>query len=603
MVLGEEKRRQWEHFREKLGVDKAGKIQRARLCREYWPENCRQTMKTADELLSHTFLFQLPWDMEQTQEPVHFPEGIDWGHIAGEDPEFAYQMNRHRYWICLGQAYGLTGDEGYAREFVAQLSHWLEKEPQDGEDARLTWRTLEAGLRADYWVRAMALFADSPAVTDEVAGRFLEGLESHGRWLFENPAAGFSRKSNWGIMEYAGLYLLGLILENKEYTEKACRYLRDGLHIQVMDDGMHWEMSPMYHNEVLMACLEVLRIAALWEDRPFSGEELGIIEKMARVTLALKTPSGCQPMTGDSDDTDVRDLLSQAALILGDGQLKAGGFSRLDYESIWLFGPEGVKAYEEIKAEPLTPGLTFLPDSGQAVMRSGWGEEDSWLYFVNGPLGGGHGHQDKLHMGLWLDGEEVLQDGGRYTYKDSPMRYRLKSAKAHNVPMLWGKEYAESKDTWTYEALPQCFPNLRHFPGQYAGRNRPKLPLWGRDKACRDRRRDRGKGKEMPFCRKKLCQGGGSLPGIRDFPHFPALQPAGRAGQLKGQGKGYQDADHLPDPQAGGYGRKHPSGTGGKRCQRAGLKGRGGGRVCGGLRRGEDRPGVPAQRSRKCQGL
>lgn len=467
MVLGEKKRRQWERFREKLGIDNAGKIQRARLCREYWPENCRQTMKTADELLSHTFLFQLPWDMEQTQEPVHFPEGIDWGHIAGEDPEFAYQMNRHRYWICLGQAYGLTGDERYAREFVAQLSHWLEKEPQDGEDARLTWRTLEAGLRADYWVRAMALFADSPAVTDEVAGRFLDGLESHGRWLFENPAAGFSKKSNWGIMEYAGLYLLGLILENEAYTEKACRYLRDGLHIQVMDDGMHWEMSPMYHNEVLMACLEVLRLAAIWGDFPFSGEEKGIIEKMARVTLALKTPSGCQPMTGDSDDTDVRDLLSQAALILGDGRLKAGGFPRLDYESIWLFGPEGAKAYQEIKAEPLTPGLTFLPDSGQAVMRSGWGEEDNWLYFVNGPLGGGHGHQDKLHMGLWLEGEEVLQDSGRHTYKDSPLRYRLKSAKAHNVPMLWGKEYAKSKDTWMYEALPQCFPNRVNRQGEY----------------------------------------------------------------------------------------------------------------------------------------
>ena len=38
MVLGEKKRRQWERFREKLGIDNAGKIQRARLCREYWPE-------------------------------------------------------------------------------------------------------------------------------------------------------------------------------------------------------------------------------------------------------------------------------------------------------------------------------------------------------------------------------------------------------------------------------------------------------------------------------------------------------------------------------------------------------------------------------------
>ncbi|MFR3753079.1 MAG: heparinase II/III family protein [Enterocloster sp.] len=34
------------------------------------------------------------------------------------DPEFIYQFNRHRYWICLGQAYALTGDGKYAECFV-----------------------------------------------------------------------------------------------------------------------------------------------------------------------------------------------------------------------------------------------------------------------------------------------------------------------------------------------------------------------------------------------------------------------------------------------------------------------------------------------------
>lgn len=43
-------------------------------------------------------------------------------------------------------------------------------------------------------------------------------------------------------------------------------------------------------------------------------------------------------MVGDSDDTDVRDILTQAALLLEDGVLKGGAFDRLDYESIWLLG-------------------------------------------------------------------------------------------------------------------------------------------------------------------------------------------------------------------------------------------------------------------------
>lgn len=467
MKLNEKQSRQWNRFREKMGTDAAWRTECGRLCRKYWPEDCRRTMKTADELLDHTFLFQLPWDMEQTQEPVRFGEEIDWNYILHEDPEFAYQMNRHRYWICLGQAYGLTGDEAYAGEMADQLLDWVEKVPWTQESGKLTWRTLEAGLRADYWVRAMALCADSPVITEDVAAGFLTGLEVHAKRLFENPNTGFSKKSNWGVMEYAGLYLLGFILENEEYTKRARQYLKNGLHAQVMDDGMHWEASAMYHNEVFMAYLEVLRVTNIWGDKPFSEEELGIIEKMAYVTLGLKTPSGCQPMVGDSDDTDVRDLLSQAALLLGNGRLKAGGFGQLDYESIWMFGTRGFEEYENLKTEELQAGLLEFPQSGQVVVRSSWEKDAGWLYFINGPLGGGHGHQDKLHMGLWLGGEEILTDSGRYTYKDVEKRYLLKTAQAHNVPVIRGQEYAESKDTWTYDSLPQCFPNQVCKKGEY----------------------------------------------------------------------------------------------------------------------------------------
>ena len=33
--------------------------------------------------------------------------------------------------------------------------------------------------------------------------------------------------------------------------------------------------------------------------------------------------------------------------------------------------------------------------------------------------------------------------------------------------MIRGLEYADSKDTWTYEALPQCFPNQVCRKGEY----------------------------------------------------------------------------------------------------------------------------------------
>ena len=74
-------------------------------------------------------------------------------------------------------------------------------------------------------------------------------------------------------------------------------------------------------------------------------------------------------------------------------------------------------------------------------------------------MGGGHGHYDKLHIDLFLNGEEILTDSGRFTYTDTPIRYKLKSASAHNVPMISNVEYGESVDFWTFSKFPMSTSN------------------------------------------------------------------------------------------------------------------------------------------------
>lgn len=440
---------------------------RARLSHQLWPEADALSRRTAEQLLEDTFLFQLPWDMEQTVEPVHFENGIDWSYFPGEDEEFTFMLNRHRFWICLGQTYIATGDEKYAVCFVRQLLDWIEKEPLREAAYTHTWRTIEAGLRADYWCRSMALFAHSPAVTDEVISKFLGALEIHAERLFNNPRVGFSLKSNWGILEYSGLYLLGHVLDEPRYIDRAKYFLKNGLHIQVQPDGMQWEASPMYHNEVLMCMMEVVRISRIFGDSFLTSDEMELIRRMAVVDMMLKNPVHRQPMVGDSDDTDLRDLITQAAYLFSDSTLKAGGFDFLDYESVWLYGVDAAARYEAIMARPVPPGLTHLEHSGQIVLRSSWEKDALWLYFVNGPLGGGHGHADKLHVSLWMGGEEILTDPGRYTYTDTTPRYELKNSVSHNVPMVDNEEYAPAADSWSSTALPVSTANRVYSEGPY----------------------------------------------------------------------------------------------------------------------------------------
>ena len=123
--------------------------------KRWWPEEMLHRLRIADEVTAQTFLFDLPWDMEQTAVPVTFEREIDWLYQPGDDPEFIYQLNRHRYWVCLGQAYAMTGDERYARCFAGQLLDWIQKNPITEETKPKSWRTIEAGLRGGAWIKAM----------------------------------------------------------------------------------------------------------------------------------------------------------------------------------------------------------------------------------------------------------------------------------------------------------------------------------------------------------------------------------------------------------------------------------------------------------------
>ena len=434
----------WDDFREHFSFKKDEYIKIADFCNRNCKEMRDIILQTADELTENTFLFRLPWDMEATNEPVNFAEKIKWNYCFNKDEEFIFQLNRHRYFICLGQAFWIKQDEIYVITFLNQMIDWINENIDIENTDSKVWRTLETGLRADYWIRAMSFFTSHPLVTDEIKEKFFLALSVHANHLAINPKEGFSIKSNWGVMEYAGLYVLSHVLKNDDYRQKAIYFLKMALHTQIHDDGMQWEASPMYHNEVLDAYIEVLRVAKLYNDEVFSEDKKNIIKNMAFATLYHTYPNHHQILTGDSDDTDVRDLLSRAALLFKDSSLKFAGYKELDFESAWLFGTEGIVFYEKLESKRLSGGLVACHESGEAIWRDSYSESSDFIYFRNGSLGGGHGHQDKLHMELWFEVEE---------------RYRLKGSQAHNVPIINNSEYAECKDSWIYKSLPPSMGN------------------------------------------------------------------------------------------------------------------------------------------------
>lgn len=146
-------------------------------------------------------------------------------------------------------------------------------------------------------------------------------------------------------------------------------------------------MSPMYHNEVLKCFLEALQTAAFYDDE-FPQEFQDKVKSMVFADRIWQKPVKSQPSGGDSDVTDLRDLLTAGAFWFEDPVLKSGGYDRMDYEGIWNYGICAQVRYEALAScEPESLDC-WLSDSGNWYLRSSWQEDADYLHMRCGSLGG-----------------------------------------------------------------------------------------------------------------------------------------------------------------------------------------------------------------------
>ncbi len=204
----------------------------------------------------------------------------------------------------------------------------------------------------------------------------------------------------------------------------------------------------MYHNEVLHCYLDVVLLARRLQ-LPIPEVIKEKTHLMSLASLAWQKPDGTEPCMGDSDAIDQRDLITKAAYLYQDGILKKGGYPHLDFDTIWDLGFSAVKCYDRLASTSSEQRLFVLGESGNAIYKEG----GTYLRFHCGTLGAGHGHSDKLHFDLYANGEDLLVDGGRYTYVPKSERYEFKDSTAHNTTTVDQKNFTVCKDSWECSKL------------------------------------------------------------------------------------------------------------------------------------------------------
>ncbi|WP_291864845.1 alginate lyase family protein [Maribacter sp.] len=416
-----------------------------------YPENVRKTMKVANDVLNQYFLFRDDWDMEKTNIPYQFKGEIDWTVIPNGDEEWCYMLNRHKFWIDLGRAYLLTRNEKYAKKFVKQVTHWIDSNPLKDDLKHFTWRRIEAGIRCENWIKAFEYIKNSKHVTPEFLEKFLTSLYEHGEYI-NSSFNNFSQTSNWGVLEFHGLFNVAHFLTEfkvaKQWQKEALDKLTTCVKLQILPDGTQWEQSPMYHNEVFHCYMNVNLLA---QRKNIKLPEI-IIQKtkdMAYANVKWQKPNYHQPLLGDSDDTDLRGLLTLASSLYNDSVLKSRAFEQLDYETLFITGIKNKDIYNNMTSESPSFLSTYQQSSGDFYMRTSWEQDATYTSFHLKKLGCGHGHDNLLHFTIFANNRDYLIDGGRYSYVDDKWREFFKSNISHNTLGVDDMPNTVYKDSWT----------------------------------------------------------------------------------------------------------------------------------------------------------
>ena len=227
----------------------------------------------------------------------------------------------------------------------------------------------------------------------------MKNIEYHllGNHLLEN---GFSLLFGAYYFEDARLY------------KKAKQLLINELNEQVLEDGAHFELSPMYHQIMLFRVLDCINLIEnnSWKEK----ELLGLMQKKARLMLGwlnmMTFKNGTIPLFNDSANK---------------------------------IAPTTIELNMYADRLGLKPDTIVLSESGYRKI-----ETDAYELVVDvGNIGPdyipGHAHSDTFSFVLNIDGTPIIVDTGTSTYETNERRILERSTDSHNTVMVNNKNQSE----------------------------------------------------------------------------------------------------------------------------------------------------------------
>jgi hypothetical protein len=367
---------------------------------------------------------------------------VEWHRLGDFDPavgdiKIIWELSRFDWLLPMAQR-AAVGD---AVE-LARLNSWL----NDWSNANRpylgpNWKCgQEASIRVIHLAIAAILLQSS-----EIPSRGLMALlHTHLQRIAPTMGYAIGQDNNHGTSEAAALFIGGSWLARHghpraaRWAETGRRWLENRAAALIAVDGTFSQYSVVYHRLML----DTYSACEVWRRRqdlpPFSPMLRSKLQAAVHWQQQMLDPeSGYVPNLGANDgarilsliDEDFRDFRSST-------QLAAALFC--DARAVEAEGPwdEALDWLQIPRPQASMPLKCNVSLGGFHVMRAG----NARCYFRTPHFGFRPSQCDALHVDLWIDGENLLRDGGTFSYNgEADEHLYFSGVKAHNVVEFDGR--------------------------------------------------------------------------------------------------------------------------------------------------------------------
>lgn len=318
-------------------------------------------------------------------------------------------------WLCRGFEPKTTNVSELRSTFDGWIENWMESVViGDRNYLRYAWTPWAVSLRIISWSRYLGWRRECGGRdTTEFERSFRRELYKNALFLenhVERDVGG-----NHLIENGAALVVAGLLFEERSWVDTGKSILSEAATEQFLDDGCHFERSPMYH---VLTVTRYLTVCDLLDrsGRPVPAELRWVAERATEFLEYLRPPNGHIPLLNDS-------VYGQALPL----------DSCLEYAAALGFDGSPGQSTASGGAEPLgESGYRWLRAEGGAMLVDG------------GPVGPphlpGHSHSDTLGVLLWLDDQPIITDTGTFGYESGYYRQYARGVRGHSTVQVGDTE-------------------------------------------------------------------------------------------------------------------------------------------------------------------